>query len=344
MVPSPPLNNREAAIPLLEKPALRDETDAAGEADVLSRTRGFAFVGCSAFCHALMSFFIRVAESSFHYPSVSAIIIRSMTSITLSLFYLGAHGLFHELLLPKKQLTLLTFRGLFGATSALCTFFALQYLPIGITMTILYASPAITSLLAAVFLNDAFTVAHLLTLVLNFTGIVFTSHGSYAAHPTGHLAMVGIVFALTSALSASTVFILVRAMGLRVHFVLGCLFYGFGCALIATVLGTPADVAAIVHNRTGTLFALLSALAGFGSQSMLTRGLQRIPPGTAAVVRSSNVPFSFLLGFLFLSEKPPVVSLLGVALVLASIASVAWQKRSDARPRTSYTPVAEPCR
>lgn len=283
-----------------------------------------------------MSFLIRVAESRYGYPTISAIIIRSFTSIFLSLAYLTFHKLFHKLLLSRLHLTLLSLRGLFGAATGVCTFFSLNYLPVGIAITILYASPAITSVLAAIFLGDAFTPSHILTLVLNFTGVTLTSHGSYAARdaaPDGIL--LGVSYAMLAALAASIVFILVRAMGLRVHFVLGCLFYGVGCAVMALLLGSRADLIAIRDNANGTVFALLSGLAGFGSQALLTRSLQLVPPGPAAVVRSLNVPLSFVLGLVFLAERPSVVSTLGVALVLASIASVAWQKRRVAQVQSA---------
>lgn len=337
MAPGPLSQTRaseDAAIPLLHNdvnPTACDTGIASPVPDepaAASRVTGYAFMVLSAFFHALMSFFIRVAESSYGYPSVSCIIVRACTSISLSLIYLGVHRLFHTLSLPAKHFALLSLRGLFGAATGVCTFYSLQYLPVGIAITILYASPAITSVLAAIVLRDPFTLSQFVTLVINFTGVTLTSRGSYTDHAIANqFVLIGVAYAFGAAFCASAVFILVRLMGLRVHFILGCLFYGVGCVLLACVLGTRADVAAILHNHKGTLYATLSGFAGFGSQTMLTRALQIIHPGPAAVVRSLNVPISFTLGLVFLSEKPSLVSALGISLVLVSIASVAWQKR-----------------
>lgn len=338
MISEPISSKRVASTPLLNN---RDTTltvngDEREDGDSKTQARGYFFMCCSAVCHALMTFFIRVAESRYSYPSLSAIILRSIVLITMSSLYLTAHGLLHKLFLSKKLLTLISLRGLFAAISGLCTFFALRYLPVGIVMTVLYASPAITSVLAAVFLQDPFTVPHLLTIVLNFSGILLTSQGSYASQENSRQALLGIGFALISAMSASMVFILVRKMGLRVHFILSCLFSGFGYVLVSFALASHTDLIAIVNNRPGTIFALLSAIAGFGSQSMLTRGVQLVSPGPAAVVRSLNVPLTFLLGLVFLSERPSAFSLMGVSLVLLSVATVALQKQLISRRQASY--------
>lgn len=293
-----------------------------------TRATGYFYMAVSALCHALMSFFIRVAESTFGYPTSCCIMVRAFTSISLSILYLTVHDLYHTLKLPRLQVALLCLRGVFGAATGAGTFLSLQYLPVGIAITILYSSPAITSVLAAIVLKDSFTLSHFFTLVLNFTGVIMTSRGSYSTHDTANqFILIGVSYALIAAFSASVVLILVRIMGLRVHFILGPMFYGVGCVVLSFLMGSYDDVLTIKNNYKGTFFALLSGFAGFGSQAMLTRGVQLVAPGPAAVVRSLNVPISFLLGLVFLSEKPSAFSAFGVSLVLMSIASVAWQKR-----------------
>lgn len=337
----------DASVPLvLNRGASPSGSEAQDEvADGKALSRGYFFMCCSALYQTLMSFFIRVAESAYDYPSLSAILIRAFVLTIFSIVYLSINGLFHELLLSRKLFTLLSLRGLFSALAGLFLFHALRYLPVGITMTVLYAYPAITSILAALFLQDPFTLPQLLTVALNFFGVALTSQGSYAFRENKDLALLGIVLALLSAVSGAIVFITVRAMGLRVHFVLGCLFSGIFYFPIFFFLGTHADVVAIFKNPTGTLFAILSGMAGFGSQVMLTRGLQLVSPGPAAVVRSLNVPMSLLLGLVFLSEKPSALSLVGIMLVLLSVASVAWQKQATFQQRAPYQPIStsHPC-
>lgn len=331
-VSTPLVNNRDTTFTVTDDVVEEDEHNKL-------QARGYFFICCSAVSHALMTFFIRVAESRYMYPSLSAIVVRAIVFILMSIFYLSTHGLLHKLFLSRRLFTLISLRGLFAAIAGVCTFFALKYLPVGIVMTVLYASPAMTSVLAAVFLNDPFTAAQLLTLVLNFSGVLLTSRGSYASQENGSLALIGIGFALISAMSASLVFILVRKMGFRVHFILSCLFSGLGYVLVSCVLATRDDLSAIKNNLTGSIFALLSAFAGFASQTMLTRGLQLVSPGPAAVVRSLNVPLTFLLGLVFLSERPSAFSLMGVSLVLLSVATVAWQKQLISRRQASYRPI-----
>lgn len=314
-----------------QSPEFPDESHDGNEQ--VSQTWGYLYMLCSAVCHSFMTFFIRVAESKYAYPSICALMIRSCTSIGLSLLYLSVHGLFHALVLPMKQLTLLGLRGVAGALTGYFTFLALSYLNVGTTITILYASPAITSVLSTVFLGDPFTFLHAITLALNFTGIVLVSHEPSTPFFTPELPSAGVLYAIIAAIFTSIVFLLARVMGFRVHFVLGVLSYGISSAVISIILGSREDVSTVFSNDMGTVFALLSGCAGFGSQSMLNRALQRVSPGPGAVVRSINVPLTFTLGLLFLNEHISVVCLTGVILVLTSIGSVAWRKHRDDQRR-----------
>lgn len=310
--------------------------------DTVAKTRaqGYAFMVLSAACQSLMVFFIRVAESSYNYSSISSVMVRSFTSIVLSVVYLCTHGLLQKLKLSQRHLLLLCFRGIFGASACTCTFFAMKYLPVGTTMTIVYAYPIITSILATIFLKDAYTLTNVVTLLLNFTGIAMTSHASYALGADGSSALIGVGYAVLAAFCTAMILILVRILGFHVHFVLGSLFYGIGCAAISVLLGTPQDVRMLWGNPKGTLFALLSGFAGFGSQSLLTRSLQRVQPGPAAIVGSLSVPLTFAWGLVFLSETTSLQSIIGVALVLLSVAVMAWQKNSRARQSVQFQPRA----
>lgn len=70
----------------------------------------------------------------------------------------------------------------------------------------------------------------------------------------------------------------------------------------------------------------IGGVAGFVSQCLLNFALGIAPSGPAVVVRSANVPLTFVLGFLFLDERPAVVSVLGVGVVLVSVAMIGLQK------------------
>lgn len=279
-------------------------------------------LGSSIF-HGLVTFFVHLAEKTQHYPALSAVMVRAFTSITMSGTYIVLnYAAIKRVSLSRRGLTLLTFRGLAGGLSAYLSFMALARLPVGMAVTIFYASPAFTAIVSALILHDhPLTLPLCLTIAANFLGIALVSRPTAEDVNTD-----GVLYALGMAVSATTVFVLQRAMGKRVHFVLGVLSYGLGCALMALVLGSVDDVKQVFLNKWGTVFALCSGFAGFFSQSFLNKGLQYAPAGPAIVVRSLNVPFTFALGLVFLGEKPSAVSAAGVVIVLASVVTIGLQK------------------
>lgn len=310
-------------------PAFRhDAQESDRSAPTANPALGYALMVASSVCHAVMTFFVHLAEVKSGFPPPSALVVRACTSLTLSSSYilLNRHTI-GAVQWTRRKAILLTLRGLAGGPSAWLSFEALARLPVGTAMTIFYASPALTAIASAVLLRDhPLTLELMLTIAANFTGIALVSDPTAQS---AHLA--GVFCALGMAIMSTTVFVLQRAMGLGVHFVLGVFAYSCGCAFIAACVARGDDVSQIFSNRQGALFALCSGLAGFGSQSFLNKGLQHAPAGPAIVVRSLNVPLTFVLGLVFLGERPSLMSLCGVVIVLGSVVAIGFQKLRSRR-------------
>lgn len=294
-----------------------------------SHAFGYTLMAASSLCHALMTFLVHIAEINYSFPSASAVVIRACTSLTLSTIYLlcdsDARSSF--VTLTPRTASLLALRGFFGGLSALLSFAALARLPVGTAITLFYASPALTAIASSFILHDhPLTLPLLLTILVNFLGVALVSSGGTSILTTGIGHVDGVLCALGMACCSTAVFISQRAMGLRVHFVLGVFAYGLGCAMLAGMCAKWDDVLEVVYNHKGALFALGSGLAGFGSQCFLNRGLQHAPAGPAIVVRSMNVPGTFVLGLVFLGEKVTLAAVGGVALVLGSVVMIGLQK------------------
>lgn len=296
-------------------------------------TLGYTLMAASSLCHALMTFLVHIAEVNHHLPSATAVVIRAFTSLTLSSLYLlfSPSARCSLRMLTPRTASLLSLRGLFGGLSAWLSFAALARLPVGTAVTLFYMSPALTSIASAVILRDhPLTLSLGLTIAVNFAGVALVSGNGANVLSGARLLqqMAGVGYALGMACCGTMVFVLQRAMGLRVHFVLGVFAYGMGCALVAGVLVSWDDVRAVVlgNNRVGAAFALGSAVMGFGSQSFLNRGLQHAPAGPAIVVRSMSVPVTFALGLVFLGETVTWMAVTGVVMVLGSVGMIGLQK------------------
>lgn len=294
---------------------------------------GYAFMLASSICHALVTFLVHVSTTQYGFPAVGALMVRATTSFTLSSSYLlinfrslSTTGSFN---LTTRQLILLSVRGLFGGLTMLLSFSALARLPVGTAVTLFYASPAFTALASALILrprDHPLTPGLCLTILGNFIGITLVSGPSFSttsSSGSNTTWITGIICALGMALSSTTVFVLQRAMGLKVHFILGTFAHSIGCAINAALTASGNDVQQVWTNHGGLLFAVLSGLAGFGSQSFMNLGLQHAPAGPAIIVRSLSVPMTTVLGVVFLREVPGILGLLGMMIVFGSVMAIA---------------------
>lgn len=321
--------------PLLQHASYHEENP-----NLSNAFQGYYSMAISAVCQAGMAFFAHLAETSYGFPSNSALIARAVVSSIMSLVYLYINNLFYIFCAPAAQLFGLGIVGLLSSITIYCTLLALERLPVGTVVTVVYSSPAITSVLSAIFLKDAFTISHALILATNFLGIALVSQPSTVDSATPGTFLVGIAFSLAAALSVSVVYTVLRALGHSTHFVSGSVALSVGLVVFSFIFGNREALDAFRTNTHGAFFVTISGMCGFGSQVMLGRGLQNAPAGPAAVVRSLNVPISFILGLVFLHEVTNSMGLLGIMLVLSSIGAIGWRQWCLDSCRQDYIPVS----
>ena len=80
------------------------------------------------------------------------------------------------------------------------------------------------------------------------------------------------------------------------------------------MFGSPFDIA-IVEIAVLAIFGMLFAIASV----TLAEGAKRVPSGQAALLGTLETPLAPILAFLFLSEIPPNLTILGGAIVLVAI-------------------------
>ena len=84
------------------------------------------------------------------------------------------------------------------------------------------------------------------------------------------------------------------------------------------------------------IYLVLFAVASIAASLMLNRGIKLIDAGVAGILGLLEIVFGVLFGVLFFSEKPTLIAIVGVALIIisASIPYVyAISKPNKKRPR-----------
>lgn len=78
-------------------------------------------------------------------------------------------------------------------------------------------------------------------------------------------------------------------------------------------------------QRGGLLTAISTGLTSFIGQCLLNSGLQRCKAGPGILITNVEVPIVFLLGALFLQEKPPMITSCGSALILSAAIVIGFE-------------------
>jgi drug/metabolite transporter (DMT)-like permease len=206
-----------------------------------------------------------------------------------------------------------------GASLAAATFFAglaLQRMPVGETVAILYLQGFGVMIAAGYFLRERISALGWVAAIVGFAGVLLI------ARPGGALAPLGVTFALICA-AVSVVYILLSrvlaatetTMAMLVHVALaGIVVFGFMLPFNwQPFTFTPLDFALLFFMGSASLLG----------HFLLTSAYRFAPASMLAPFNYFHIAFAVLLGWLFYSHVPDGISFLGMAMIAVSGAAIA---------------------
>lgn len=249
-------------------------------------------------------------------PVVQILFVRSVL-ITAICLGIGRWTMVHQLLTSPHKPALLMRAVLMLA--AWCLYYpAGQQLKLAEMTTLYYVAPAITIVLAVIFLKERLTLIRVAAAAIGFFGVVV------AANPAGISLGLPAGMALTAAFFWSVASILMRKVSkdesslVIVFSVNG--FYILVLGPIAAFVWQPMDLW-MVASVLGT------GIVGGLAQFVLIEAARRVPASVLGTVEYSALLWSFVFGYVFWHEQPALVVYIGAALVIASGLVLAWSER-----------------
>ena len=200
------------------------------------------------------------------------------------------------------------FRSVFGYVSFLAFIYVLPILTLADVIALSFTTPLWSLLLSALFMGEPIPARRWIAVAIGFGGVLLI------AKPTSAIGWATAI-ALASAVLASLAMMKVKQLSRteppdRIAF-----YFMFNGMLIGTPLAAP-----VWQMPTGHAWLLLLGIGAlsFLSQRCLTRGYALGQFSKMAPMDYCRLPFGILTGFVFFGELPDALSVLGMAIVVAS--------------------------
>jgi len=293
----------------------------------------------SATLFALMNFFAKLASSSAGWASVAA--VRAAIGGLVAFAIARARG--QSLTATDRKAVF--WRSLMGTAAMLTTFYALssRTLGLGDTVTLLNLMPVFLSILAPIFLHERTTKGVGLGIALALGGVVLVVRPTFLFGETVHHVLgpvlpgpsagITAAFAVLSALLSSIAMMLLRRVGqtesaevISVHF----------SAFAAVTLSVIALFDLRMPTARDAAFMLAAGVCGGLAQIAMTRAYSAEQAARVSAMSYLSVVASAALGAAALSERPPAIAVVGMALVVAGGVVVTFAKeRYSPAPRNA---------
>lgn len=207
-------------------------------------------------------------------------------------------------------------RGLVLAIASLTMSLALQRMPVGEAVAIIYLAPILVMLLSGPLLREKVHPAAWFGAVLAFGGVILV------LRPGAGLDPLGVVFALLNAALSTAYHLMTRVLA-RTESTMSMLFQ---VALVGSVIFTVTAAQALPPNLPPlsdlAMIAALGVVATAG-HFMFTIAYRQAPPALLAPVNYMHLVWAGLLGWVVFDHLPDPLSLTGMGLVLAAGVAVA---------------------
>ncbi len=142
--------------------------------------------------------------------------------------------------------------------------------------------------------------------------------------------VVGVIIALTAAITAALAYTTVRAIATQVNYLASVLSSGAFTLLMGLAAGGVTD---LFKSALNTGIAVAAGSSAFCAQCWISKGYEYCTAGKGALIRNIELPLAYVFGIAFLGEVPNVVSVLGGTLILAATLIIGYDAVENERQR-----------
>lgn len=285
------------------------------------RLAGYLLVAASAVTFSAKGIF---AKLLYRYGIDPVTLLALRFALALPLFW-AAVWFFPSERTSWRDMLYIALSGFLGLyLAALADFYGLIYIDASLERVILYAYPAFVIIWTSLFFREPMTRRKVLSLVLTYLGLMLVMK-VFDGVERAHLIGAGLV--LFSALIYSLSYIFTEFISKRVS---GVKLSAYATTAAAFALfGTWQGRMETVPTEAGAwaLLAALAVVSTFIPVLTINLGIKKIGASRAALASFIGPVSTAFLAWLVLGEKLEPVQLLGMALVMAGVLVISFEKR-----------------
>ena len=299
-----------------------------------ARGGGSTLVGIGLMCLAVMSFAVTDATAKWLGGHTNILIVvwsRYVIHFALSLIVFNPWTVPGLLKTRKPGLQLLR-SGLLFSTTAL-NFFALQYLQLDQTVSIMFSAPFFVALFAGPLLGEWIGVKRWAAILVGFAGILLVTQPGQGIH---WAALFCVGAAITFALYGITTRMLAPYDSSPTT-----LFYSSLVGTVAATLPLPFVWVTPTEPMVYAAMLELGAVAGAG-HFLLILAHARAPAATLAPFIYIQILAMVALGWLLFDDVPSLWTLAGACIVVGSGIYLLVQERNERRRLAPLSPAMPP--
>lgn len=280
------------------------------------RYKGIICIIMSAFCFALMSFFVRMAGDL---PPIQKSFFRNFLAAIFAGIILMKNGVsFH---CKKENLGYMLGRSICGTIGILCNFYAVDHLVLADASMLNKMSPFFAVIFSYFLLKEKITVPQGLFVIGAFVGSLFVIKPTFS-----NMDLLPSLIGLCGGIGAGAAYTMVRKLGERGEKGPFIVFFFSTFSCVVTLPWLLFDYHPMSLAQIGIL--LFAGLSAAGGQFSITAAYCYAPAREISVYDYSQIIFSAGLGFFFFEQIPDLLSWIGYAVIcLMAVAMFLYNNR-----------------
>lgn len=280
------------------------------------RYKGIICIIMSAFCFALMSFFVRMAGDL---PPIQKSFFRNFVAAIFAGIILMKNGVpFH---CKKENLGYMLGRSICGTIGILCNFYAVDHLVLADASMLNKMSPFFAVIFSYFLLKEKITVPQGLFVIGAFVGSLFVIKPTFS-----NMDLLPSLIGLCGGIGAGAAYTMVRKLGERGEKGPFIVFFFSTFSCVVTLPWLLFDYHPMSLAQIGIL--LFAGLSAAGGQFSITAAYCYASAREISVYDYSQIIFSAGLGFFFFAQIPDLLSWIGYAVIcLMAVAMFLYNNR-----------------